>query len=73
MKYKELLNYLNENKISAIKVFIAEEVDRWCDRYPQEEYECICARVFDRYLYTNDEPNIYDLVQIELEERGYEI
>lgn len=73
MKYEELLNYLTENKISAIKFFIAEEVDRWCDLYPQEEYESICERVYDRYLYTNDEPNIYDLVQIELEERGYEI
>lgn len=72
MTYSELLDYLNKKYVPAVKFFIAEEVDRWSDLFPAEEYEDICDCVYSEYLIGEEEPDIYDLVQAELKARGYE-
>ena len=72
MTYSELLDYLNKNNIPAVKFFIAEEVDRWSDLFPAEEFEDICDCVYSAYLRAYEEPDIYFLVQAELQARGYE-
>jgi hypothetical protein len=56
---------------SEAKFFIAVEVNRWRDLFPAEEYEDICDCVYSKYSSAHEEPDIYELVQAELKERGY--
>ena len=66
-----LLHYLTRYYGSAAKFFIAVEVNRWGDLFPAEKYEDICDSVYRKYSSAHEEPDIYELVQAELKERGY--
>lgn len=72
MKYSEMVKFLNDNGILVIQPIIANEVDSQLENsIPEEEFEEVCAVVFDLYLSCYEEPDIWDLVDEELTRRGY--
>jgi hypothetical protein len=72
MKYSEMTKFLNDNDIKVMQPVIASEVESQLQMdIPEEEFEKICAKVYDIYLNSIDEPDIWYLVDEELTERRY--
>lgn len=72
MKYSEMTKFLNDNGILVMQPVIASEVSaQLMVDIPEDEFEEICAKVFDLYLGSIDEPDIWYLVDEILVERGY--
>lgn len=72
MKYSEMTKFLNDNGILVMQPVIANEVDaQLMADIPENEFEEICAKVFDMYLGSIDEPDVWYLVDEILTERGY--
>lgn len=72
MKYREMVNFLNDNDIKVIQPVIASEVENQLEvDILDDEFEEICESVFDRYLSSCDEPDIWELVDQELKLREY--
>jgi hypothetical protein len=74
MKYSEMVKFLNDNGIYVIQPVIANELSAQLEHsIPEEEFEEICASV--EYVYldicSDNEPNIWQLVNDELVKRGY--
>lgn len=71
MKYRELAKFLNDNGITVMQPVIASEVDAQLERdIPDEEFEDICQKVYEAYLNSIEEPDIWCLVDEELTKRG---
>ena len=72
MKYSEMVKFLNDNGIYVMQPVIASELDAQLETdIPAEEFEEICASVYDAYLSCFEEPDIWELVDEELKNRGY--
>ena len=72
MKYSKMVKFLNDNGILVMQPVIASTVDSQLeDNIPEEEFEDVCAAVFDLYLSCYEEPDIWELVDEELTRRGY--
>lgn len=72
MKYSEMTKFLNDNGILVMQPVIASEVNaQLAVDIPEDEFEEICAKVFNMYLGSIDEPDIWYLVDEILTERGY--
>ena len=72
MKYREMVKFLNDNGIDAIQPIIANEVDAQLTKdIGDEEFESVCKEVYGLYLSCFEEPDIWDLVDEELTNRGY--
>lgn len=72
MKYSEMTKFLNDNGILVMQPVIASEVSaQLMVDIPEDEFEEICAKVFDMYLGSIDEPDMWYLVDEILTERGY--
>ena len=72
MKYSEMIRFLNDNGIKVMQPVIASELDAQLETdISEEEFEEICASVYDTYLSCFDEPDIWYLVDRELVGRGY--
>lgn len=72
MKYSEMTKFFNDNGITVMQPVIANEVDAQLETdIPEEEFEEICASVYDTYLSCFEEPDIWELVDEELTKRGY--
>jgi len=64
--------FLNDNGILVIQPVIASEVNaQLAVDISEDEFEKICAKVFDMYLGSIDEPDMWYLVDEILTERGY--
>ena len=81
MKYKELLNLAKEKNIDVTKLEIALEADALIEQIEEErelnisadEFESICDDIYEAYdnCQENENPNIYDLAEEELKNRGH--
>lgn len=74
MKYSEMTKFLNDNGIYAMQPVIANEVSAQAyTDIPEDEFEEICAKVYDTYLDCVEDPDldIWYLVDEELTKRGY--
>lgn len=72
MKYREMIKFLNDNGILVMQPVIASELDAQLEtEIADEEYEDICATVYEQYLGSYEEPDIWYLVNDELVKRGY--
>lgn len=72
MKYSEMTKFLNDNGIFVMQPVIASEVNSQLETdIPENEFEEICAKVFDMYLSSANEPDIWYLVDEVLVERGH--
>ena len=72
MKYKEMVKFLNDNNILVMQPVIASEVSNQLEvEVSDEEFEEICAEVYDTYCYCEREPDIWYLVNDELVKREY--
>lgn len=72
MKYAEMTKFLNDNGIMAMQPVIANEVNAQLEvSISEEEFEEVCAKVYDIYLDCIEEPDIWYLVDEELTKRGY--
>lgn len=71
MKYREMTKFLNDNGILAMQPVIANYLDAQLETdIPDDEFEEICEEVFDYYLGSVDEPDIWYLIDKVLKERG---
>lgn len=72
MMYKDMVKFLNDNGINAIQPIIASEVDAQLEKsVDDKEFEDICHQVYGTYLDCDEEPDMWELVNDELIERGY--
>lgn len=72
MKYSEMTKFLNDNGILVMQPVIANQVDAQLEHdIPEEEFEDICASVYETYLGCFEEPDTWQLVDEELTKRGY--
>ena len=72
MKYREMTKFLNDNGICAMQPVIANELEAQLKNdITDEEFEEICTEVMDAYLSCFEEPDIWELVNYELTQRGY--
>ena len=72
MKYSEMTKFLNDNGIYVMQPVIANQVDAQLPHsIPDEEFEDICASVYDMYLGCFEEPDTWQLIYEELRRRGY--
>ena len=72
MKYSEMTKFLNYNGIMVMQPVIANEVSAQAQKnIPDDEFEEICAKVYETYLDCIEEPDIWYLVDEELTQRGY--
>jgi hypothetical protein len=74
MKYSEMIKFLNDNDIKVIQPVIANEVNAQAQvDIPENEFEEICAKVYDTYLDCVADPDldIWYLVDEELTKRKY--
>ena len=72
MKYKEMAKFLNDNGILVMQPVIASELDAQLEtEITDEEYENICATLYEQYLDSIEEPDIWWLINDELVKRGY--
>ena len=72
MKYSEMIKFLNDNGIFVMQPVIASEVNSQLETdIPEDEFEALCAEVFDAYLSSSNEPDIWYLVDEVLVERGH--
>ena len=73
MKYSEMVKFLNDNGILVMQPVIASTLDAQLEHsIPEEEFEDICECVEDAYLSAYEEPDIWELVDIELKRRERE-
>ena len=71
MKYSEMTKFLNDNGIYPMQPVIANQVDAQLEHsIPEEEFEDVCATVYDLYLGCYEEPDTWQLVDEELTKRG---
>lgn len=72
MKYGEMVKFLNDNGIMVKQPVIANEVSAQAQtNIPTDEFEEICAKIYEIYLDCIEEPDIWYLVDEELTKRGY--
>ena len=72
MKYREMTKFLNDNGIYAMQPVIANELEAQLQTdITDEEFEEICEHVMCAYLSCFEEPDIWELVNYELTQRGY--
>lgn len=72
MKYREMTKFLNDNGILVMQPVIASEVYSQLEvDIADDEFEEICAEVFNMYLSVFEEPDIWYLVDEVLIGRGY--
>ena len=72
MKYREMVNFLNNNGILVMQPVVASELDAQLEtEITDEEYENICETVYEQYLDSIEEPDIWWLVNDELVKRSY--
>ena len=72
MKYSEMIKFLNDNGILVMPPVIASEVNSQLEvDIPENEFEEICSKVFDMYLSSANEPDIWYLVDEVLVKGGY--
>ena len=72
MKYSEMTKFLNDNGIYVMQPVIANEVSAQLEvDISEEEFETICHRVYKIYLSCFEEPDIWELVDTELNRCGY--
>ena len=71
MKYREMVKFLNDNGILAMQPVIANYLDAQLETdITDEEFEEICEEIFDCYLGSIEEPDIWCLIDKVLMERG---
>ena len=73
MKYNEMIKFLNNNGILLMQPIIANAVDSMIPidyNMSEEEYENICEKIFNDYLDSSDEPDIWELIRDEFLRRG---
>lgn len=72
MKYKDILKFLKDNEIHAIKPKIADQVDHQLEvEISDEEFEEICNKIYNLYMDYVEEPDVWELVNDELVSRGH--
>lgn len=72
MKYSKMTKFLNDNGIYVMQPVIASELSAQLEHdIPEEEFEDICASVYNTYLSCFEEPDIWELVNDELLKREY--
>lgn len=72
MKYSEMTKFLNDNGILVMQPVIANQVSaQLAHDIPEEEFEDICASVYNTYLGCFEEPDTWQLIDEELTKRGY--
>lgn len=72
MKYSEMVKFLNDNRILVMQPVIAIELEAQLEtEITDDEYENICETVYEQYLDSIEEPDIWWLVNDELVKRGY--
>lgn len=72
MKYKEMVKFLNDNNILVMQPVIASEVANQLEvSISDDEFEEICTKIYDIYLYCEKELDIWWLVNDELVKRKY--
>lgn len=72
MKYGEMTRFLNDNGILVMQPVIASELDAQLEtEITDDEYENICTTVYEQYLDSIEEPDIWWLVNDELVKRGH--
>ena len=72
MKYGEMVKFMNDNGILVMQPVIANELDAQLETgIADEEFENICETVYEQYLDSIEEPDIWWLVNDELIKRGY--
>ena len=71
MKYSEMTKFLNNNGIMVIQPVIANEVSAQLQvDISEDEFEEICAIVYEIYLDCIEKPDVWYLVDEELTKRG---
>lgn len=73
MKYNEMIKFLNNNGILLMQPIIADAVDSMIPigyNMSEEEYENICEKIFNDYINSLDEPDIWELIRDEFLRRG---
>ena len=71
MKYSEMTKFLNNNGIMVMQPVIANEVNAQLEvDISEDEFEEICAEIYNIYLDCIEEPDIWYLVDEELTKRG---
>lgn len=72
MKYREMIKFLNDNNICLMQPIIADYVNTQLEvDISDDEYEDVCAKIFETYLDCIEEPDVWYLVDEELIKRGY--
>lgn len=72
MNYKEMLKFLEVNKIKAIQFVIAFEVNAQLEEnISDEEFEQICKKIYNICIDCIEEPDIWLLVDEELSKKRY--
>lgn len=72
MKYVEMVKFLNDNEILVMQPVIASEISSQLEKdISEDEFEAVCRDVFSLYLSAYEEPDIWQLVDEELKNRGY--
>ena len=72
MKYSEMLKFLSDNNIKIMQPVIAGEVSSQLEvDITDGEFEAICEAIYQTYLDCFDEPDIWELVDEKLVNRGY--
>ena len=72
MKYKEMVKFLNDNKVLVMQPVIANEVANQLEvDISEDEFEELCEEIYETYLYCEREPDIWNLVNNELTRREY--
>lgn len=72
MLYKEMTKFLNDNGITVMQPVIADMVDCQLEKDISDlEFENVCDVIYEKYLECDEEPDIWNLVDEELESRGY--
>lgn len=63
MKYGEILEFLKNKNIRAIQFIIAEEVNnQLAINVDENEFEIICKKVYEEYLYYVGSPDLCEIV-----------
>ena len=72
MKYIEMIKFLNKHGIMVMQPVIASEVRSQLSKdISEDEFENICTKIYEEYLDSIEEPDIWYLVDEELTKRGY--
>lgn len=72
MKYKEMTKFLNDNNVFVMQPVIASEVSSQLEvNISDEDFEEVCEEIYNTYLYSDREPDVWELVNNELIRREY--